>query len=129
MKVSKEFLKFCVIGVMNTGIHLVCLFILTEYFHIYYVLSSVLAFLIALVNSFIFNSIWTFESQIKEKLATRFMKFFAVSVFAGAMNILALYMMTEFLGIWYILSQILATVVSKLINFTGYKFWTFRRNV
>lgn len=124
--VSFEFIKFGLVGVINTIIHLLVLYILTEYFNIYYVLSSFIGFVVAVTNSFLLNTAWTFKKEIKEKFHFRYAKFFTVSTIAAIINLSLLYLITEFIGLWYILSQIVATGFSLAINFIGNKFWTYK---
>ena len=62
-KVMKQFLKFGLIGVVATVTHVVFLYIFTEFFNLYYILSSLFAFAIAVTVSFGFNKIWTFGDR------------------------------------------------------------------
>ena len=40
------------------------------------------------------------------------------------------YLLTQFCGVWYLLSSIIASIISSAINFTLQKFWTFQnRNI
>jgi dolichol-phosphate mannosyltransferase len=125
-KGSSEFIKFSLVGASNTLIHLAILYILTEYLGFYYLLASFIGFVIAVTNSFILNTLWTFKKDIKEKVGFRYSKFFTISVIAALINISLLYIITEYFGIWYILSQIIATSVSLIVNFIGNKIWTFK---
>ena len=63
----KQFSKFAVVGVINTLINLVVLFVFTEYLGLYYIYSAIIAFLFAVTNSFILNTLWTFKKNIKHK--------------------------------------------------------------
>jgi len=125
LQITKEFSKFAVVGVINTVIHMVFLFIFTAFFSIWYMLSSFFAFLIAVSNSFIMNTVWTFKKDIKHKTATRYGKFFIVSIIAAVSNLFFLYVFTEFAGLWYMLSQLIAIVLTLMINFVGNKLWTY----
>ena len=125
-QVSFEFIKFVLVGCINTLLHLSILYLLVEYFSIYYVFASLIAFIIAVINSFIMNTLWTFKKDIKTKTGSRYGKFFIVSVIAVMANLLLLYLITEYIGIWYILSQVIATGFSLIINFIGNKFWTYK---
>lgn len=122
----KEFLKFGIVGVINTCIHLAVLFILVNYFSVWYILASFLAFLIAVTNSFIWNTLWTFNKKIHEKTVLRFGKFFSLSAITALSNLFFLYLFTEFFGIYYMISQIIAIALTLMINFIGNKFWTYR---
>ena len=125
-ELSFEFIRFAIVGVLNTLIHLSILYFLTEYLHIYYILSSLIGFSLAVTNSFILNTIWTFKKNIREKAGFRYTKFFVISTLAAVINLALLYLITEFLGVWYILSQIVATGFSLVVNFIGNKYWTYR---
>jgi putative flippase GtrA len=127
-RLTKEFLKFAIVGLINTVIHLIVLFILTEFFSIWYVLSSLIAFLVAVTNSFIMNTLWTFRKNIKHKTVMKYWKFFIVSVITALFNLFFLYIFTEFVGLWYMLSQFIAIVLTLMMNFIGNKFWTFKED-
>ncbi len=126
-KTTIQFLKFAIVGVINTLVNLIVLYLLTEFFGIYYMVSAVFAFLVAVTNSFILNKIWTFNENISENIFNRYIKFFAVSTFALLINLMILYLFTEFLRIYYMASQIIAIALSLWINFFFNKLWTFKR--
>jgi dolichol-phosphate mannosyltransferase len=122
-----QFFKFALIGVLNTIINLFVLYIFTEFFHIYYLISAVFAFLFAVTNSFIFNKIWTFKEKISYNAYNKYFKFILISVVALIVNLVILYSFTEFLHIYYLVSQMMAIVLSFWINFVGNKLWTFKK--
>jgi putative flippase GtrA len=123
---SKEFIRFAIVGIANTLIHLTVLFILVNYFSVWYILSSFLAFLVAVTNSFILNTLWTFKKDLTEKTTSRSSQFFCISAIAAVLNLSFLYTFTEFFRLYYLFSQILAIALTLMINFIGNKFWTYR---
>ena len=123
----KQFGKFAVVGVFATAINLIFLYFFTEFFNVYYMFSAVLAFFIADISKYLLNKTWTFDEKLKHKFFRRYCNFFAVSVVALVINLSILYFFTEIVGIYYMLSQIIAVVISLWINFIGNKFWTFRK--
>jgi len=125
--VINEFFKFAFVGFIGTIINLVILASFTEFLKIYYLLSAVFAFVAAATSNFILNKIWTFKEEIKHKFLGKYLKFFLVSVVALLVNLFFLYVFTEFLGIYYLISQILAIGIAFIINFSGNKIWTFKR--
>ncbi|MFH1503724.1 MAG: glycosyltransferase family 2 protein [Candidatus Diapherotrites archaeon] len=123
----KEFFKFGIVGFVGTIINLGILYLFTEFFGIYYLLSAFFAFIIAMTNNFILNKIWTFGEKINSKFSKKYLQFSLVSVIALAFNLYFLYFFTEFLGIYYLISQIFAIILSLMINFLGNKLWTFKK--
>lgn len=63
--------------------------------------------------------------QFVQKYA-QFVRFVIAGSTAFAVNIVALYFFTEFLGIYYLFSTILAFFVALTVSFTLQKFWTFQ---
>lgn len=45
---------------------------------------------------------------------------------AGVTDIVFLYIFTEYIGLWYVLSAVLAYVIAFVVSFTLQKYWTFR---
>ena len=123
----RQFIKFAVVGVANTLINLCVLYILTDFFKVYYIISAVFAFVVAVTNSFILNKIWTFKENIKDRAVKKYWKFFLVSVCALLVNLFFLYLLTDVFKLYYILSQVIAIGISLWINFFGNKMWTFRK--
>lgn len=123
----REFFKFAVVGFIGTVINLAVLYSLTEFFGVYYLLSAFFAFIIAVVNNFVWNKIWTFKENVGYKTIRKFGQFLFVSVIALGVNLSFLYLFTEMLGIYYLFSQIFAIAISLMVNFVGNKFWTFRK--
>jgi len=125
--VVREFFKFALVGLLGTLINIGVLYLFTEFFGVYYVISAIFAFIIAATSNFFFNKVWTFKERISDSIAKKYASFFAVSVTALLVNLFFLYLFTEFFGVYYILSQIIAIGISLIINFLGNKIWTFRK--
>lgn len=124
---AKQFIKFGTVGVSNTLVNLAVLYFLTSILGIYYLVSAVAAFLVANFNSFLLNKRWTFKEKIKHHFFSKYIKFLSVSLGSLVVNLAALYLFTSILGIYYLISQIIAIGISLIINFTGNKIWTFRK--
>jgi dolichol-phosphate mannosyltransferase len=122
-----QFFRFAIVGVINTLINLAVLYILTDFLKIYYLISAVFAFLVAVTNSFILNKIWTFKENMRDKTTTKYSKFFIISILALLINLAILYLLTSIFHIYYLISQIIAIGISLWINFFGNKLWTFKR--
>ena len=124
-KIIKEFVKFAIVGISNTLIHLLILYLLVEFFSVYYIFASLIAFIVAVTNSFVLNTLWTFKKNIKHKVTKKYSRFFIVSIIAAIFNLFFLYLFTEYFELWYMLSQLMSIIITLIINFVGNKFWTF----
>ena len=56
-----QFIKFCVVGVSNTVVHL-SIYYLLLWVNVYYLLSNIIAFAISVWNSYFWNKKYTFDA-------------------------------------------------------------------
>lgn len=91
--------------------------------HLY--VSVVLSFLLAVINNFVLNKIWTFRNR-SNKVRRQFAKFFIVSSIGLGLTLLCMYIMTDLMHIHYIVSKVITSLVVLSWNFLGNKHWTFR---
>jgi dolichol-phosphate mannosyltransferase len=125
--VIKEFFQFAFVGLIGTFINLAILYMLTDILKIYYIYSAIASFIVAATSNFILNKTWTFKEKLHEKVVNKYVQFFLVSLVALTINLIFLYIFTEFLGIHYLISQFLAIGIALIINFLGNKIWTFSK--
>ena len=74
-----RFVRFCVVGVANTSVHMVIVLLLAEILHWTPQLANVAAFVCANIFSYAVNSRWTFASMRGQNRA-RYPRFLAVSL-------------------------------------------------
>lgn len=134
-----QFIKFSVVGVLNTLVDFAVLNLLMWLTNIYkgswMILLNAISFTCAVLNSYLWNKYWTFGEKSKEKIAQEFSKFFLISVVGIILNTAIVYSVTTyippFFGLsaepWANLAKVLATIISMCWNFIGYKFWAFKR--
>ncbi|MBU5575065.1 MAG: glycosyltransferase family 2 protein [Candidatus Aenigmatarchaeota archaeon] len=125
-KIIKKFVKFCIVGAFGTLLNIAVLYVLTEKLYIFYMISAVFAFVVALTSNFILNKIWTFGEKLSERTLYKYSKFFIISILALFVNLIVLYILVEYFQIWYIFSQVLAILISSIVNFFGNAIWTFK---
>lgn len=118
-------MRYCVVGVLGTAIDIGSLYLLVEYAYLHVMLATAIAFLLAVVNNFLLNKIWTFENQHKN-FTKQFIKFLLVSLVGLALTEIFMYVFVYLVEIWYILAKALTSIVVLSWNFLGNKFWTFR---
>ena len=120
---SVEFIKFALIGVLNTlvgyGIYslLLCL-----KFH--YLAALLISFLFAVLNSYFWNKYWVFSSShhFKKELP----RFVIVYVATLAINIVFLPVFVELLKMDPRIAQLFFFIFLPIITFIGLKYWGFR---
>ena len=133
-----QFIKFGLVGVSNTAVDWLVFFILVNTV----ILSTeaepaakAIAFVVAVINSFIWNTVWTFKKEYKESVGKEnkakknrviFLRFVAVSLIGWGINYMA-FKYTRFnLDQGQIVALVAASAGATLWNFFANKFWTYK---
>jgi putative flippase GtrA len=133
-----QLLRFAVVGVLNTGIDFAILNILSYFTHITSGTGIIplkgVAFLAANINSYLINKKWTFKDNTSGEGAKKFSTYLAVSVVGALINLGAVYLITTYVppvfglnkSLWLNAANLVATGLSLIWNFVGYKLIVFR---
>lgn len=89
MRVSKEFIKYCLVGIINTLAGLTTAYTLLNLFSFSYLVSTSAAYVVGIITSFVLNKIFTFKDKSENHLVL-FVKF--------ALAMLPIYSISYFLG-------------------------------
>ena len=121
----KQFIKFIIVGILNTLLTFLTFKILTDLFHVNDSISNISSYIVGLINSFILNKLWTFESKIISlKEFVYFILFFLISfslqfiVYKTFKNLLLIHKDIAFLA---------GMLIYTLTNFLLNKYITFRK--
>lgn len=115
-----EFLKYSVVGVFNTLIHVAVFFLLTTY-GFSQLISNVAAFLLASTFSCLANTYWSFKSKLNFKVGYRF---FTVTL-AGLLVVYIFSALADHYHINRFITILSVFCVLPIINFLTHKFWTY----
>lgn len=121
----EQFLRFLVVGVLNTGIDFGIYLVLTRIFNVSYVIATMIAVAIATIFAYLAHKKVSFRNTDPHSTA-KIMKFFAVSLGGLIMNALIVYLGTHTLGIYDIYVKIVATGTVMFWSFFMHKYWTFK---
>lgn len=119
--------KYVFSGGMATAANLLTLYILTEYVHLYYLASSVIAFIASIIVSFSMQKFWTFNNQSTENLHKQFSLYFFVVILNLALNTFIVYTLVEWFNVWYLLAQFIAGTVIAVVSFFIYRNFVFKK--
>lgn len=122
---SIQFIKFGLVGCMNTLVDLIVFTLLNAIFQIYY-LAKIVSYTCGVLNSYFFNTRWTFRQEHK-KSAGEFLLFVVINLISLGVSLGMLYICRNVFKIRIdFLSNVIATVVSLVVNFLGNKLVVFR---
>lgn len=121
-----KFFKFGLVGVTGIIVDFGLTWLCREKLRINQYLSNSIGFMSAVVNNFILNRIWTFNSQ-DPSIALQFGKFLLVALVGLALNNGIVYVLNERKGFKFYPAKLIATAVVVLWNFGANYTFTFKR--
>lgn len=118
-----QYIKFAIIGALGGIINTIILYTFTEFLGIYYILSSLIAIETSIIAMFFLNNELTFiNKKIKTSdIIAGIFKSNIIRSFGIMINLALLFILTEYLKIFYIYSNIIAIFIASIFNFIGEK--------
>ncbi len=119
----QQFLLFTGIGAIGTAGHYVTLVVLVEALRIAPLLASTLGFIVGALINYFLNYQYTFASTLSHR--DTMIKFGLVALVGAIANSAVMHVALTWLDLYYLLAQILATIIVLVWNFSVNKLWTF----
>ncbi len=117
--------RFGVSGLSCVLLNILILYAATAYGHIWYLYSSVCAFVLSQFASFLLNKLWTFESRTLDGAHRQLVYHFTIALINLGINTVLVYFFVEKLGLWYVLAQALASLLIAFESYFAYR-WIYR---
>ena len=115
-KLFKQLFRFGIVGFTAFLIDAGLLYVLTEYLHIYYLISSVISFIVSLIYNYILSIFWVFDVK-KKQTYKEVLLFTILSVIGLGVNQLVMYIGVDLLNVYYMLCKIISTIIVMVYNF------------
>lgn len=120
---SIQLFRYFISGGTAFLVYIISLFILTEYFGIFQLVSLLIAYLISCTINFIISKYFVFQNK---KKAAQFYKFITIAFIGLLLQFLFVSVETEILHIKYLIANIIAAGIIFLFSFSLNKLITFK---
>lgn len=120
----RNFILYCLIGVINTGVDF-GIFALLDHSGLYYIAAHIISYHCGIFCSFFLNRYYNFK--VKDKPAQRFLSFYAISLVALAASAALLYLFVDILQLPHLLGKLFATAIIVVCQFLFVKHFTFKK--
>lgn len=112
-----QIFKFGVVGVVATIIDFLFLYIFKEICNFPLIVSNSLSFCVSVTYNYIVSIKWVFDINKEKDPKKNFILFMTFSVIGLLLNDLLMWITTDKLNIYYMLSKIIATFIVMIFNF------------
>lgn len=126
-KLLNQILKFGVVGGLAFIIDYGILMFLTEVFHINYLISTTISFIVSVIFNYIMSIFWVFDVDENKNRTTVFSVFIILSVIGLLLNDLFMWIFVDGMSIHYLIAKIIATLLVMIYNFITRKLFLEKR--
>lgn len=123
----RTFWRFSIVGATNTIVDIGALYLLTRIVGISAVSANLISVEIAIIWSFIWNSLWTFsERNVSDPFWKKFLVFQFVSLGGYVVNQISFLVFFKVFGIFDLFAKVLTVPITLAFNYVLNSRWTFR---
>lgn len=116
-----QIVNFVFVGFVATVIDFVFLYIFRDICKLPLLVSNTLSFCISVVYNYIASVTFVFDVDKNKSKKKSFILFIIFSVIGLVLNDIIIYVVTEVVGIYYMLSKVIATLFVMIFNFVTRK--------
>ncbi|WJI08593.1 GtrA family protein [Methanobacterium sp. CWC-01] len=102
------------------------LFVLTDFFGLYYLVSAAIAFILGLIVNYGLSISWVFNNRTLENSTLEFGVFSLIGIVGLGLNEIFIWFFTAEIGFYYLISKMISAVIVLFWNFFARKFVLFR---
>lgn len=119
-----QLFKFGVVGVLATVLDFLFLYLFTDVFGIYYLLSAAVSFVLSTLFNYVASMRFVFSSKFnKDEKSKEVLLFVILSVIGLLLNQFLMWLFVEKITLYYMLAKIVATFFVMAWNFISRKIW------
>ncbi|MGA2975213.1 MAG: GtrA family protein [Spirochaetia bacterium] len=124
--VGGQLLRSLLVSMFAFSIDFGVLALLTEIVRLHYLVSAAFSFILGTTVSYLLSILWVFDRRRYSSPALEYAVFVLVGVVGLGLNEAFLWAITEMLGIYYLVSKIIAASLVFFWNFAARRFILFR---
>ena len=126
-KKYKEIINYLIFGGLTTLISIITYALFAKVFHIDYLISNVLSWVLAVLFAYITNKLFVFESKSKKDIK-EITSFFFFRIVSLVMEMIILYVFVDMLHIDDLITKIIAQVIVIVSNYVFSKVFVFKKD-
>ena len=120
-KEGGQITRFLLGGGFSVVVYYTLLHGLTDYAGLWYVASAVVAFVIYFAINFSCQKFWAFRNMSREALNRQLFWYSSAAGANWVLNTSLLYVLVEYLGLWYMYAQGILTILASIASYFVFK--------
>lgn len=123
-----QFFRYIFVGGIATIVDWGVLFLLTDFAHIYHLVSAIIAFIAGLITNFFLSKILVFKAnEARVNPLLEFVSYAIIGVIGLGITELIMFLFTDCWSIHYMISKVIATVIVLAWNYLARKIVIYKK--
>ncbi len=121
-----QLFRYIIVGGVAFLVDYGLLYVLTEFMHLYYLISATISFILGLAVNYLISTNWVFRHSKLSNRMVEFTVYSIIGVIGLLINNFLLYFFTDYLHIHYMISKLITAILVMGWNFFGRKLILFK---
>lgn len=121
-----QFFRYIFVGGAAFIVDFISLYVFTDIFGVYYLISAAIAFTLGLIANYMLSISWVFNKRTLDNVWSEFIIFAVIGAIGLGLNELIIWLFTDYVGLFYLVSKIIAAALILFWNFSARKVTLFR---
>ncbi len=116
-----QFFRYLFVGGIAAVVNIGMLYVFTDIIHIHYIISNILSFIMGLSINYILSKKFVFQEETKISSSKEFLIYAIIGVIGLGIDTLLVWLFTDILSIYYMISKLISTMIVFIWNFGARK--------
>lgn len=125
-KVFIQFIRYTFVGGFAFIVDFFLLWFFTEICNIHYLVSATLSFIAGLITNYLISTKWVFNKSKVNNKKLEFLFFALIGVVGLIFNNLFIWLLTDYSGMYYLVSKVIVVFLVYLWNFFARKYLLYK---
>ena len=121
-----QFFRYIFVGGIAFMVQFGSLYLFTSIFDVYYLISTAMAFILGLIANYALSISWVFNKRTLDNMWSEFTIFAFIGFVGLILNEVFMWFFTDYIGLYYLMSNIIAAALILSWNFFARKFTLFK---
>lgn len=122
-----QFVRYVFVGGIATVADWGTLFVLTDFAHIYHMVSAIIAFAVGLIVNFLLSKLLVFKAnEARVNVVMEFVSYTIIGIIGLGITELIMFLFTNCWSLHYMLSKVIATVIVLAWNYLARKLFIYK---
>ncbi len=126
----EEIINYLIVGVLTTLISVLSYALFAKVFHIHYMVSNIISWILSVLFAYITNKKYVFKSTVIEKKAVlkEMIDFFKYRILSFLIDVSLMYMFVSLLKVDDMISKVLVQILIIILNYVFSKIFVFKES-